>query len=253
MKKNYEVKEVPFNENTLLGVKDENGQVWLGVKKACLNIGLSEGQARRQVENIQVEEPLKSNCHKFAIVQMEGNRAITREQLFLNEKIITLWLAKISLTPTVKKKTPKAYETLLKYQLEAAEVLHKAFYETEEQKDTFNAKMGLEGRIEVMQVQINNMENMLEDQTDKLDRVVENMTLSTRQQQKLYQAAKDRINHLLGGAHSKEYRINSKSYFINLWNGLKARFESGSSYKDLNPIYYNEALDYISEWEYTEA
>ena len=61
-----EVKEIPFNGSTLLGIRDEKGQVWLAVKKACLDIGLSEGQARRQVENIQEEEPLKSNCCKFA-------------------------------------------------------------------------------------------------------------------------------------------------------------------------------------------
>ncbi|WP_024348500.1 phage antirepressor N-terminal domain-containing protein [Lacrimispora indolis] len=246
------IKEIPFNGNTLLGVKDENGQIWLAVRKSCLDIGLSLGQTQKQITNIQNDDVLKSNCCYLATVQTEGNREVKREQLFISERVVTLWLAKISLTDTVKKKTPEAYDKLLKYQLEAADVLHKAFYETEEQKDTFNSKMGLEGRIEVMQVQINNMESMLEDQTEKLDRVVENMTLSTRQQQKLYQAAKDRINHLLGGAHSKEYKINSKSYFINLWNGLKAHFESGSSYKDLNPIYYNEALDFISEWEYTE-
>ena len=103
-----------------------------------------------------------------------------------------------------------------------------------------------------MQVQINNMENMLCEQMEKLDSVMDNMTLSTRQQQKLYKAAKDRINHLLGGAHSKEYRKNAKSYFINLWNGLKSLYECGS-YKDLNPKYYDEALDYISSWEYTET
>lgn len=38
-----EVKEIPFNGSTLLGIRDENGQVWLAVKKACLDIGLSEG------------------------------------------------------------------------------------------------------------------------------------------------------------------------------------------------------------------
>ncbi|WP_180272661.1 phage antirepressor N-terminal domain-containing protein [Konateibacter massiliensis] len=247
-----EVKEIPFNGNTLLGVKDASGQVWLAVKKVCLDIGLSEGQAQRQITNIQEEEPLKSNCCKFAIVQTEGNREIKRKQLFLNEKVVTLWLAKISLTPTVKRKSPEAYNKLLKYQLEAADILHKAFYETEEQKTTLNSKMGLEGHLEILQVQINNMENMLETQTEKLDRVVENMTLSTRQQQKLYKAAKDRINYLLGGAHSKNYKANAKSYFINLWNSLKSRFECGR-YKDLNPIYYNEAFDFISEWEYTEA
>lgn len=48
-----EVKEIPFNGSILLGIRDENGQVWLAVKKACLDIGLSEGQAQRQITNIQ--------------------------------------------------------------------------------------------------------------------------------------------------------------------------------------------------------
>lgn len=247
-----EMKEIPFNGNTLLGVRTPDGKVWLAVKKACLDIGLSEGQAQRQITNIQEEEPLKSNCCKFAMVQMEGKREVNREQLFLNEKVVTLWLAKISLTPSMQKKNPDAYDKLLEYQLEAADVLHKAFYGTEEQKDAFHSKLGLEGRIEGMQVQINNMENMLCEQMEKLDSVMDNMTLSTRQQQRLYKAAKDRINHLLGGAHSTEYKENAKSYFINLWNGLKSLYECGS-YKDLNPKYYDEALDYISSWEYTEA
>lgn len=247
-----QVKEIPFNGSTLLGIRDKNGQVWLSVKKACLDIGLSEGQARRQVENIQEAEPLQSNCCKFAIVQTEGKREVSREQLFLHEKVVTLWLAKISLTPAMMKKSPEAYNKLLTYQLEAADVLHKAFYETEKQKSTFNTRMGLEGRIEGMQIQINNMENMMCEQMEKLDSVMDNMTLSTRQQQKLYKAAKDRINHLLGGAHSPEYKENAKSYFINLWNGLKALYGC-ASYKDLNPRYYDVAFDYISEWEYVEA
>lgn len=247
-----EVKEIPFNGSTLLGIKDENGKLWLSVRKACLDIGLSDGQARRQVENIQSEEPLKSNCRKFAMVQTEGSREVSREQLFLNEKVVTLWLAKISLTPSMMKKNPEAYDKLLEYQLEAADVLHKAFYETEEQKSTFHSKLGLEGRIEGIQVQINSMENMLCEQMEKLDSVMDNMTLSTRQQQKLYKAAKDRINRLLGGVHSPEYKEKAKSYFINLWNGLKSLYECGS-YKDLNPKYYDEALDYISSWEYVEV
>lgn len=85
-----EVKEIPFNGSALLGIKDVNGQVWLAVKKACLDIGLSEGQAQRQIANIQEDEPLKSNCCKFAMVQMEGKREVSREQLFLHEKVVTL-------------------------------------------------------------------------------------------------------------------------------------------------------------------
>lgn len=106
--------------------------------------------------------------------------------------------------------------------------------------------------MKVVYAQINNMENMLGEQTEKLNQVVDNMTLTTRQQQRIYKAAKDRINSLLGGAHSKEYKANSKSYFINLWNGLKSKFGCGSSYKDLNPIYFDDAMTFIQNWIYVE-
>lgn len=106
--------------------------------------------------------------------------------------------------------------------------------------------------MKVVYAQINNMEDILGEQTEKLNQVVDNMTLTTRQQQRIYKAAKDRINQLLGGAHSKEYKANSKSYFINLWNGLKSKFGCGSSYKDLNPIYFDDAMTFIQNWIYEE-
>lgn len=115
--------------------------------------------------------------------------------------------------------------------------------------DTF--RNSIEKQLEGQTVQINAMEDLLGEQTEMLNKMVENMTLSTRQQQKLYKAAKDRINKLLDGAHGTKYKCYSKSYFINMWNELKERFGC-SSYKDLNPMYYNEAFDFIAEWEYTE-
>lgn len=106
--------------------------------------------------------------------------------------------------------------------------------------------------MKIVYAQINNMEDMLSEQTEKLNQVVDNMTLTTRQQQRIYKAAKDRINCLLGGAHSKNYKENSKSYFINLWNDLKSKFGCGSSYKDLNPIYFDDAMKFIQNWIYEE-
>lgn len=255
-----EVKEIPFNDGSLLGVRTPDGKVWLAVKKACLDIGLSDGQARKQVENIQTDAVLKSNCRYLAIVQMEGSREVKREQLFLNEDVVTLWLAKITLTEKMKEKNPKAYDTLIDYQLKAAKVLHKAFYETEEQKTTLHSKLGLEGRIATLEkklemtvVQLNNVEETLEFQNENFGLVMDNMTLTTVQQGKLQRAVKDRVNHLLGGAHSLEYKENSRLYFINLWNGLKEHFNCGSRWQDLNPKYFNEAFDFVSEWNYTEV
>ena len=240
-----EMKEVPFNGSTLLGVRDESGQVWLAVKKACLDIGLTEGQADRQIKNLRSDVVFDGNVTDLN-VKFDGQ---VRKIVFIAEKFVTLWLAKISLTPSMQRKNPDAVKKLLKYQLEAADVLHKAFYKTEEQKDMFNSNMGLEGQIVGIQVQINSMENMMCEQMEKLENVIDSMTLSTRQQQKLYQAAKDRINILLGGAHSVHYKENARSYYINLWNNFKERYSCGS-YKDLNPRYYNEAFAFISAWEY---
>lgn len=255
-----EVKEIPFNDNTLLGVKDENGQVWLGVRKACRDIGLTEKQANNELEKIK-KELLYNSCTpnlgwRLLHVKFDGQ---VREILVLAEKFVPMWLAKISLTPSMQRKNPVAVKKLLEYQLEAADTLHKAFYETVEQKDMFNAKMGIEGKIvdlekqlKITVVQLNNVETTLELQTDRLNAVMDNMTLTTVQQGKLQRAVKERVNHLLGGAHSREYKAKSKLYFINLWNELKEYFNCGSRWQDLNPIYYNEAFDYILGWEYIE-
>ena len=44
--------------------------------------------------------------------------------------------------------------------------------------------------MRVVYAQINNMEDLLAEQNEKLDRVVDNLTLSTRQQQKDLQSRK---------------------------------------------------------------
>lgn len=232
-----EVKEIPFNDGSLLGVKTEDGNIWLAVRKACRDIGLSDAQGRAEVLKIQESLLLKDNCKKLSL-KFETQ---VRETLVLAEKFVPMWLAQINLTPAMKKNHPEAVVKLLKYQLEAADVLHKAFYETEEQKEKLHNDLGINGLIQ----KVDSMEV-------KLDKVIDNMTLTTRQQQRIYKAAKDRINNLLGGAHSKEYKKNSKSYFINLWNSLKSKFECGSSYKDLNPIYFDDAMKFIQNWIYVE-
>lgn len=37
-----EVKLIPFNGKDLLGVKTEDGNVWLAIRKASIDIGLNE-------------------------------------------------------------------------------------------------------------------------------------------------------------------------------------------------------------------
>lgn len=240
----YEIKEIPFNGSTLLGVRDTNGQVWLGVKKTCLDIGLTEGQARKQVENIQREDVLKPNCRPIAIVQTEGTREVKREQLFINEKVVTLWLAKITLTESIKKKSPLAYNKLIKYQLEASDVLHKAFYETEDQKAAFNEMLGLQGEMLDLKQEVKELKELVVT-------VIDNSTINKAQQNALYNLAKERICFLLGGKSTKEYKRYNKLYFQNLWGDVKRKFDCSGSYHDLNPKDFKAVKEFIPSWEFT--
>lgn len=238
-----EVKEIPFNGDTLLGVKDEQGQVWLAVKKSCINIGLTEAQAKAEVQKVQASLLFTGNWFKFKPVQTEGLRQVKREILMIHEKFVPMWLAQINLTPSMQKKNPKAVQKLLKYQLEAAEVLHQAFYETEEQKDTFHNRMGLEGQIADLKTEIKDLK-------ENVQILIDNSTINMKQQKELYNLAKERICSLLGGKKSQEYKLYSKLYFQNLWGDIKRKFDCSGSYHDLNLKDYKQAKDFIVNWNY---
>lgn len=243
-----EVKEISFYGKTLLGVKDESGQVWLAVKKTCLDIGLNENQADRQIKNLQ-NDLVFNNAVIGLNVKFDGQ---VRNVICVKENFVTLWLAKITLTPAMQRDNKKACETLIQYQLDAQKVLHEHFMGTEEKKQKFYNSLGLEGEIISLQKKIETLEETLDTQNELFSMVMDNMTLSTRQQEKILEHARKRVNYLLGGAHSEEYKRNGRTYLVNLWNNLKENFHCGASYKDLNPLHYDLAIDFIDSWTYNE-
>ena len=81
--------------------------------------------------------------------------------------------------------------------------------------------------------------------------MMEYTTINYKQQQELLKQARERINFLLEGAHSAKYAKYSRIYFKNLWLNFAEHFQCGT-YKDLNPLYMDSALEYISTWEYIE-
>lgn len=79
--------------------------------------------------------------------------------------------------------------------------------------------------------------------------MIEFTTINYKQQQELLQLARKRVNQLLGGAHSLEYKEWSRIYFKNLWLNFAEYFQCGT-YKDLNPIYMDSAKNYLNTWKY---
>lgn len=81
--------------------------------------------------------------------------------------------------------------------------------------------------------------------------MIDYATINYQQQNELLQVAKDRVNYLLGGAHSIKYKKHSRTYFKNLWMQFCQAFHC-DSYKNLNPLYMadNVARNWIASWVY---
>ncbi len=117
------VKTVDFMGDGLLAAKDSKGIIWTGVNSFCRGIGLNKNERDRQVKNVQSDEILRRGCVKFDAGVFEPNN----ETLALQLDYVPLWLAKISITPNMREKTPALAEKLVNYQLKAKDVLVAAF------------------------------------------------------------------------------------------------------------------------------
>lgn len=143
-----QIKEVNFNGATLLAGQDSDGQIYAGASYICNGIGFTKHQKDRQIANIQTDEVLKQGCLKFEAGVFDPNNVTIALML----DFIPLWLAKISITPTLKRENPELVEKLIAYQLKAKDVLAKAFLPEQYQNSS-----GLS--IELMNTQLQNIEN----------------------------------------------------------------------------------------------
>lgn len=243
LKEKLEEKVIKFYEDELLGIKDQEGKLWLGVNKTCQNLGFNEADSKNQVTKINKDEVLSMNSLNFQTVQKEGNREVQRSALFISEKAVPLWLAKINVTDKMKIKYPKLSEKLIKYQLEVADVLHESFFETEEQKEKLFDELGLKGEIKDLRVKIETMDKTM-------GTLINSATINSYQAKQINKHARERVSTILGGAHSSNYKKNSRTYFKNLWLNLCDRFNV-SEYRDLNPLNFADAVTYINGWSFS--
>lgn len=117
------VKDVEFNGDVIKAVQDAAGIIWVGVSWICNGIGMDRGMKNRQVANIQTDIVLKGGCIKFDAGVFDPNNTTLAIQL----DYVPLWLAKISITPTMQRDCPELVEKLVTYQLKAKDVLAAAF------------------------------------------------------------------------------------------------------------------------------
>ena len=195
--KNVNLEEIKFYEDTLLGAKDDEGNIWLAINKTCQCLGFDEADSKNQITKIKKDEVLNGLSLKFQTeVLCEDNSIRTREMLFLSEKAVTLWLAKISITNNMKNKYPELSEKLIKYQLECAKVLHEHFMGTEEKKEQFfNDTLGIDIKSIINQNNYLIEENkVIKNQLEEIHNTFEDFRLYAEEQNKTLYMLVQRFN-----------------------------------------------------------
>ena len=134
------VKDVEFNGAWLKAVQDVQKIIWVGVRWVCEGIGMTEGQTKNERKRLQNDIVLCKGGRNFVLPTSGGEQ----NTLCLNIEYLPLWLAKISITPKMKKETPELVEKLVLYQIKAKNVLAAAFlsgYIKESGSDYLEAKI----------------------------------------------------------------------------------------------------------------
>ncbi|MCM1334166.1 MAG: ORF6C domain-containing protein [Bacteroides sp.] len=240
-----ETRTIPFEGGELLGVRTEDGKVYLAVKKACLEIGLTKKQAFNEMKKIQNSLLLSQGASNLRLLTNGGEQVA----LCLKEEFVPMWLAQIRLTPAMQKNNPQAVEKLLRYQLRATQVLHEAFNGTEEKAESFYKDMGLSGKIENICSDMLTLTDRVDTLADRVGTLIDTVTINTHQQQELSKLARSRVSALLGGTASPEYKKMAKTYFKRLWISVCDALHV-STYKDINPKQLESAKRMVSAWMY---
>lgn len=166
------VKDVDFYSGQILGVKTPDGKIYMGVRRACIDIGLTENQADRQVKNIQADLVLSKGSSILPLPTKGGEQMA----LGIEKDFIPLWLAKISITPAMQIENPDTVERLVKYQLEAKDVLATALMDKPKEPSCIEdliimqatAMKELRESVTQMSVAVENVNNRLDNVKDAI-------------------------------------------------------------------------------------
>lgn len=127
-----EVRKVPFMGTELMAARDNDGQIWAGVRWMCDGIGLTKGQMQNERNRIR-EDKVLSKGERNLVLPTNGGQQNT---LCLKLDYVPLWLAKIAITPRMERETPELAARLEQYQLKAKDVLAAAFLLQSKQQST---------------------------------------------------------------------------------------------------------------------
>lgn len=114
--------DVPFDSQFIPSIKDENCEVWVGVRAVCSNLGLDpDGQLKR------LKRQRWSVTVMMTVTAYDGKGYDT---VMMNQKTFVMWLATIDTSRVNDVSRP----IIERYQMKAADVLEDYFFPKNEQR-----------------------------------------------------------------------------------------------------------------------
>lgn len=121
-----QVTDFNFYGDNLIALKDNaTGEIYTAISHILRGIGFNPKQVEYQQNKILKDELLKSHALKFSGVDL--NMPSVNEIWCISQRKLPIALAKINITPKMRRKQPELSEKLLTYQDKCADVLASVF------------------------------------------------------------------------------------------------------------------------------
>ena len=121
-----QVTDFNFYGDNLIALKDNStGEIYTAITHILRGIGFIDSQIEYQQSKMLKDELIKSHTLKFSGVEL--NMPSVNEIWCISQRKLPLALAKINITPKMKKNQPTLSEKLLRYQDKCADVLASVF------------------------------------------------------------------------------------------------------------------------------
>ena len=129
-----QVTDFNFYGDNLIALKDNaTGEIYTAITHILRGIGFNSKQVEHQQNKILKDELLKSHTLKFSGVDL--NMPSVNEIWCISQRKLPIALAKINITPKMKKEQPELSEKLLTYQDKCADVLDSVFIDNKTVSD----------------------------------------------------------------------------------------------------------------------
>ncbi len=250
------VKNVDVMGDTIMAAQDSAGVIWVGIKWMCQGMGMSEGQWKRQITNIQKDLLLKKAGSNLILPTSGGEKDV----FCLKNDYLPIWLAKISITPSIQKNNPDLADKLLEYQLKAKDILAAAFMPKqsgapktipEQIKLLAQGNVELNQRVDGLEKETYYNKEEIQSVKHQLDEFKETLPLLPEDADEISGTLKKRGVEILGGKQSTAYNDRSlrMKLYRNFYSNLKYNFGSVGTYKAIKRNQKADALKVITEYK----